>query len=278
MAKQSKGRGALGFLYGTAPGRVILKAAASRPLSKAAGALLDSPLSKPLIKPFVEKNHIQLSEYRSDSFSCFNDCFTREIRPELRPFPADPQLLPSPCDGLLTVYPVQEGLVLPIKQSRYSIRDLLDGSPDASRYSDGLCLVFRLCVDHYHRYSYIDDGRKGPNVFIPGELHTVRPIALEALPVFVRNCREYTLMDTEHFGRVCQVEVGAMLVGRILNHHGEGQIHRAAEKGMFLYGGSTIVLLLEKGQVQLRQDLLDAGAQGIEVPVRMGEALGRAST
>ena len=80
----------------------------------------------------------------------------------------------------------------------------------------------------------MDDAKKGENVFIKGKLHTVRPIALREVPVFVENCREYTVMDTAHCGTVTQVEVGALLVGKICNRDGAGDVKRGAEKGMFL--------------------------------------------
>ena len=80
--------------------------------------------------------------------------------------------------------------------------------------------MFRLTVEDYHRYFYIDGGSKGENVFIEGRLHTVQPIALEHRRVFTENCREYTVLHTENFGDVTQVEVGAMMVGRIVNNQG----------------------------------------------------------
>ena len=95
-----------------------------------------------------------------------------------------------------------------IKGSRYSLPDLLGGQENATRYANGLCLVFRLCVDDYHRYCYIDWGVKGENHFLPGILHTVRPIALASCPVFIQNSREYTVLETEHFGAVTQVGGG----------------------------------------------------------------------
>lgn len=267
----------LRFLYHTKVGRLVLKIAASRTVSRVCGAFLDSSLSKPLISVFVKNCGIDLSDYESDGFGCFNDCFTRKIKEGKRPLPQCEDAFMSPCDGLLSINTVTNGTVLPIKQSEYTIPQLLGGDAIAEKYQNGLCLVFRLCVDHYHRYSYIDNGTKGENVFIPGVLHTVRPIALAACPVFVQNCREYTVMHTDHFGDVTQVEVGAMLVGKIKNHHGAGPMQRGAEKGMFLYGGSTVVLLLEKDRVHLDPKLLEAAQSGNEVPVRMGEVLGKAA-
>lgn len=266
----------LRFLYRTVPGRVMLKLLSSRRLSKMCGEFLDSPLSRPLVRRFVKKAGINRSDYVNDKFRSFNECFTRKIRGELRPIDQRPDALIAPCDGHLSAYPITEGLVLPIKQSRYSVSELLNGDPIWQKYKNGLCLVFRLAVDNYHRYCYIDDGIKGDNTFLPGKLHTVQPIALSQIPVFTRNCREYTVMQTRDFGEVTQVEVGAMLVGKILNHHGASVIHRGEEKGLFQYGGSTIVLLLPPDSAALNTSILINSRLGVETPVCMGEAIGRA--
>lgn len=263
----------LRFLYNTAFGRILLKPLTSRTLSKMCGAFLNSRLSKPLIKPFVEHNGIDLGEYYSDDFKCFNDCFTRKIKPELRKIDMTPNVLIAPCDALLSAYKIENGTVLAIKQSRYTVSDLLCNDELAEKFNNGICLVFRLCVNHYHRYCYVDNGTKGENVFIKGRLHTVRPIACEAYPVFKQNCREYTVMKTDNFGTVAQIEVGAMLVGRILNHDGAGRIRRGDEKGMFLYGGSTVVLLLQKDAVTVPDELFAAANNGEEIPVKMGEPI-----
>ena len=267
---------ALRFLYGKAAGRALLKLAASRPVSQLAGHFMDSSLSRLLIRPFASRNKIRMADYIPLSYPCFNDFFCRPIRKELRPVPQEDATFMAPCDGYLSAYRITDGLVLPIKQSSYTIPELLGGDTAADAFRDGICLVFRLCVQHYHRYAYVDEGRITRRRFLPGELHTVRPIALAALPVFTRNCREYMVMDTAHFGRLCQIEVGAMLVGRIDNYKGAGvSFRRGEEKGRFLYGGSTVVLLLEKDRVQLDGLLFDNTAEGLETPVQMGEILGK---
>lgn len=263
--------GSLKFLYQNAFGRLILRILISRFVSKLAGAYLSSRLSKGLIKKFVTNNNIDLNDFESDNFICFNDCFCRKIKEGKRPLENG---LIAPCDGLLSVYSINEGLVLPVKQSQYSISDLLQDNKLAKEFDGGTVLVFRLCVNHYHRYCYFDDGVKGDNKFIKGKLHTVRPIALRKYPVFVENCREMTVMDTKNFGKAVQIEVGAMLVGKIANLHQSCEIKRGEEKGMFLYGGSTIVLLLQKDAASLPQELFDATNNGLEIPVRMGEQIG----
>ena len=264
----------LKILYHTIPGRALLRVLSGRTLSALGGKLLDSPLSLPLIRPFVKYNGIELSECDTCEFHCFNDCFTRTLKKELRPIDPDGSHLIAPCDGLLSVWRIQKDTVLPVKQSMYTVSALLRDSQLAEQFYDGICLVFRLCVNHYHRYCYIDDGFKGETIFLPGKLHTVRPIALRQIPVFTENCREYTLIDTAHFGRIAQIEVGAMLVGKIKNLHGTGAVRRGDEKGYFLYGGSTIIVLLRKDCAVIDGAILETSERGQETPVLMGQRIG----
>ena len=266
----------LEFLYKTAFGRVILKPLTSRAVSRICGAFLDTGLSRCFIKSFAKNNNINENDYILDDIKCFNDYFCRRIKPGLRVTDEDPDSLIAPCDGLLTAYEIKAGLVLPVKQSSYTIEELLDDKELASRYQGGLCLVYRLCVDHYHRYSYVDSGTKSPNRFIKGVLHTVRPIALSEYPVFVRNCRDYCTIDSDNFGKMVQMEVGAMLVGKIVNEqNGESEVTRGEEKGHFEYGGSTIIVLVEPSRAKLRDDIVNSSLEGVEVPVKMGESVGR---
>ena len=272
--RNQKESAALRFLYGTVMGRMVLKLLCTRGISRLCGCFLDSGVSKPLIRPFVRRHGIDLREYTSEAFTSFNDFFSRKIKEDRRPVASEPSDLIAPCDGLLSAYRLSGDTVIPVKQSRYTLSSLLGGDSVSERYRNGICLVFRLCVDHYHRYCYIDSGVKGKNVFLPGKLHTVRPIALERFPVFTQNCREYTVIKTENFGDVVQMEVGAMLVGKIKNCHGPGNVRRGEEKGMFLYGGSTVIVLLEEGRAHLPEELYQATEDQSETPVKMGQRIG----
>ena len=267
---------ALNFLYHTIPGRVILKGLTRSDVSRVCGRFLDSNLSHFLIRPFAEKNAICLSDYEMDDVRSFNDFFSRKIKDGFRPIDMDEHHLIAPCDGLLSVWKIRGDVVVPVKQSYYTIGSLLRKQKLAEHYRDGYCLVFRLCVNHYHRYCYVDSGKKSRNIFLPGVLHTVRPVALQQYPVFAENSREYTLIRTPRFGTVIQMEVGAMLVGRIVNHEQEAQVRRGEEKGMFQYGGSTIIVLVGKDRVKMREDLLQKAQLGIETAVQMGETIGYA--
>ena len=272
--QNQKESAALRLLYGTVVGRLVLKLLCTRRISRLCGRFLDSGVSKPLIRPFVRRHGIALSEYTSAEFKSFNEFFSRQIKAERRPVASEPSALIAPCDGLLSAYRLSGDTVIPVKQSRYTVSSLLGGDSASENYQNGVCLVFRLCVDHYHRYCYIDSGVKGRNVFLPGKLHTVRPVALEKFPVFTQNCREYTVIKTENFGDIVQMEVGAMLVGKINNYHGPGNVRRGEEKGMFLYGGSTVIVLLEDGRAHLPEELYQATENRIETPVKMGQRIG----
>ncbi len=268
-----KNEGLLNFLYKNKLGRFFLKILSSRCISSLCGVFLDSWLSKPLINSFIKKNNIVISDFEADNFKCFNDCFCRKIKNGKRPIDMGENVLISPCDGLLSAYNLTDNTILPIKQSAYTLNSLLNSEELANTYNNGICLVFRLCVDHYHRYCYPASGQKSENIFIKGKLHTVRPIALEAMPVFVQNCREYTTICTKQFGQILQMEVGAMLVGKIKNHHGQSNVEKGQEKGMFLYGGSTIILLFEKNKVNISKDFFENTKNGLETPVLMGQPI-----
>lgn len=265
----------LKFLYNTKIGRIILRPLLLKPVSDFSGWLLDSKLSKCLIKPFVNSNNINTDDYILEDINSFNDFFCRKIKPELRPIDMDENHLVAPCDGLLKVYSIHDDLVIPVKQSKFTISDLLVDKDLAKEFDGGYCLVYRLCVNHYHRYSYFETGEKSADVVIPGIYHTVQPVALEAGPVFVQNSRQYTVINTDKFGRCIQMEVGAMLVGRIVNDQPKpGPVLRGEEKGHFEYGGSTIIVLVPPEKVHIGKDIMTASNQGIETSVKMGQAVG----
>ncbi|MCR5600555.1 MAG: phosphatidylserine decarboxylase [Ruminococcus sp.] len=262
-------------MYGSVLGRVLLKTLTAPGLSRAAGKFMDSRPSKLLIKPFIKRSGIDTSQYIMCGFRSYNDFFTRIVKPGKRPVDHTPEHLISPCDSKLTVYKISRNSIFRIKGSRYRVSDLLQNEFLAKRYCGGYCCIFRLEVDDYHRYCYIDSGSKTDNTFIAGELHTVNPVALARYNIYKRNSREYTVLHTDNFGDVVQVEVGAMMVGRIVNHHGEYSFARGEEKGKFEFGGSTVVLLFGKDSIVPDADILRNSAEGIETVVKYGEKIGR---
>ena len=109
---------------------------------------------------------------------------------------------------------------------------------------------------------------------IRGKLHCVRPIALRTVPVFAQNSREYEVIAAGKIGIVVQMEIGALLVGKINNFRektDKSRVWAGDEKGYFAFGGSTIVVMLQKGNVVLNETLYGRQTGSGEIPVQKGE-------
>ena len=264
----------LSFLYTNIFGRMLLKPLIQPQVSKLAGRYLSSAHSKWLIYKFIERNEINMDIYEECDYSSFNDFFTRKIKPDCRPVPEDLDVLISPCDCLATVYPIQENTTFSIKNTEYTLRSLLRSPRLAKRFRGGYAYVLRLTVEDYHRYLYSVSGKQSKNYHIDGTYHTVNPIANDYLPIYKENTREYTVIHSKEFGDVLQMEVGALLVGKISNHKQSTVVTRGEEKGFFEYGGSTIVVLTQKGRVTPRSDLLTNSKNGYETKVLQAHPLG----
>ena len=267
-------RSDLRFYYDTAVGRFLLKGLTRPGLSKVAGRFLDSRASRRLIPRFVKKNHIAVEEAEEREYSSFNDFFARRLKEGMRVIDLEPSTLISPCDSFLSVFPIEKEARFCINNSTYTVASLLQDEALAATFEGGYCAIFRLTVSDYHRYCYFDAGIKEENVVISGKLHTVNPIAGEKYRIYAENSREYTVLHTENFGDAVQMEVGALLVGKICNLHQKHAFRRGEEKGYFEYGGSTVILLLPPGRAEFDQTLLERSRAGFEKKVKMGEAVG----
>lgn len=261
-------------LYHTLPGRLFLKLLINPVFSRIGGFLLNTRISACMVVPFVRKYKICMDDYKRENYASFNAFFHREVLPGKRPIAEGEKVLISPCDGMLSCYPVSENSRFMIKRSAYTLESLLKNKELAERYHGGILLVFRLTVDDYHHFCYVADGRRTENVRIKGILHTVRPVATETVPVYTENERQYSLLKTKNFGVVLMMEVGAMLVGKIVNLHGAAEVKKGQEKGHFEFGGSTVILCFQRGVLRLDDRIRAGSGAGMETPVRMGERIG----
>lgn len=265
----------LRFLYRTVPGRYVLKILIQPNLSSLLGRFLDSRISRVFIPYFKKSNHISMENIQipDKGFASFNDFFCRKR--SIQADYADNNKVYSPCDGFLSAFSIDEDSVFQVKNSAYSLRELLKSSKAASYYQGGTALIFRLTPAHYHRYVYMESGRVLAERSIPGVLHCVRPIATEQFPVYVQNARGYCVLETADIGKVIQMEVGALFVGRITNpSHLDEVVERGQEKGYFEFGGSTIIVLLKKDAFTLTESIADGLAESEEVPVMLGQEIG----
>jgi len=269
------GKNGLGirFLYNCFLGRLLLKLLIRRTVSRFMGWILRRRISKVFIRGFIRRNKIDMNEYESIKYKSFNDFFIRELK--VKPVLNNPSDLVAPCDGKLTVYNIASDSVFNIKNSTYTVEELLKDKELADEFAGGLCLIFRLMPVDYHRYIYVDSGKVLSRKKIKGMLHAVRPISQNRYKVFKQNAREYEVMQTERFGKTIQIEVGALFVGRIANHKTDGDFKRGEEKGMFEFGGSTIVMLFKKDAVKLDEVFYTNTQEDNETIVKMGWKIGK---
>lgn len=266
---------AVSFLYGTFPGRIILKLILRSRIDLLAVQFLRSPWSRPLIRRYARRHNIPLTPEQLRQFHTFRDFFAREK--EDFSFDPAPGRLISPCDGWLSRYPIHPDCSFSIKGFSYRLEDLLQDKDLGQRYHGGDCLIFRLEASDHHHYCYIDDGFQGKNNRIPGQLHSVQDAACARYPVYTLNRRMWTLLATEHFGPVVQTEVGALVVGGIVPHREGGRFRKGEEMGRFELAGSTIVQLFEKGRIQLLPQLEQSLSCNTEVRVEKGMHIGLSS-
>ena len=270
-------------LYSSLPGRLLLKPLVHPAISGFFGRILDSPFSAVLIPPFRRASGITLEGCEKPAggrYRSFNAFFTRRMLPEARPFDLSPRVLCSPCDGFASAYPIRRNTRLTIKHTEYTLDQLLGDRKLAARYAGGTALLLRLTVSDYHRYAYVDQGLRSSYRRIPGVLHTVNPAAASRRPIYKENTREYSLLRSQSFGTVLMMEIGALMVGKIMNHHKaytKIDVFRGQEKGYFAFGGSSILLLFQPGTVSIDQDILRNTALDLETKVSMGEAIGKST-
>lgn len=269
----------LSFLYGTKLGKALTGSVINkRIISNLYGQLVKSRNSIKQIPKFIEHYAINTDEIKRplNSFRSFNDFFIRELKEGSRPIDTAEEHLISPADSRLFVFDLSKSKSLPVKGYWYHLNQLIKDKKLVNEYSDGWCFIYRLAPSDYHRYCYIDHGHQEKVKRLRGVLHSVHPMALSVTnSLIAKNYRELTIMHTNSFGDVLQLEVGALFVGKIIQHHKQPHTFvRGEEKGYFEFGGSTIIQLFKKGSIQIDSDILEYSEKGIETIVRLGEKVG----
>lgn len=274
---------ALSILYGEGYFKrlfsaIILPLLANVPLfSKFYGYLQKRPSSAKKIAPFIDAYGIDANEFAEKDFASFNDFFIRKLKPETRPIVSDPNILAMPADGRYFVYPEFDQFV--VKGKEFSLLHFLESSVDAHRYRQGSMAIVRLCPTDYHRFHFPCDGLPGKARLINGPLYSVNLIALrKRISILAENKRMITEIETQQFGTLLYIEIGATSVGSIHQSYISDQpVKKGDEKGYFEFGGSCIVLLFEKGRVVFDNDLIRNTENGLETKANFGESLARAT-
>lgn len=266
------------WLYYNPVGEATLWALAKRKLVSAIyGNMMDRTSSAKKIHPFIRDFDIDMRVARQQEFNTFNDFFTRKLKVDARPIDTSSAVVVSPADGKILAYADIRNTDFIIKGYRFDVSSFLDNPDLAQKYQDGALLIIRLAPFDYHRFHFPLSGNASPNIRIDGDYYSVNPFALRKMAeIFCLNKREYTILSNPLFGDVVMAEVGATMVGSIVQTYVGSNVKKGEEKGYFKFGGSTIVLLFEKSKIQIDEDLLIHTAKGYETTVRMGERIGKA--
>ena len=275
----------LKWLYQTNSGEYVNMLLCRKICSKIYGLFQETSRSKKKIEPFVTDFKINMDEFIpeegravEDPYSNFNQFFIRRFKKDARKFVEDKDVMPAFSEArYLGFRKVGVEKKVPVKGLLLSPEEIIGHELWHKTFMDGPMLVARLCPIDYHRFHFPDNGKILDSYRINGLLHSVNPLALKQIPdILFSNEREVTILDTENFGRVALIEVGALCVGKIVQTFNGKQFNRADEKGFFLFGGSTVIVIGEKNKWVPSQDILKNSEDGMETFIKLGDAVARA--
>lgn len=276
--EQVYGESSLRWVYGNPLGNLSLHALVKRhSFSKWYGARMSKPESATKIAPFITLYGLDPAEFADppSSFRSFNEFFYRKLKPAARPIADAPIVFPA--DGRhLGFQDISKINSFFVKGQTFDLPALLGDAELATKFAKGSLVLSRLCPVDYHRFHFPAAGIPSETKTIPGPLFSVSPIALaKKLAYLWTNKRTLTRLETEHFGTILILEIGATCVGSINQTYSPGKpVTKGQEKGYFAFGGSSTITIFEPGKVKLAPDLLDNSAKQTELYVRIGSEMG----
>jgi phosphatidylserine decarboxylase len=273
----------LRWTYETGLGRFALNALVKRAVvSRYYGWKMSQRASAHRVLPFIVDYNLDVDEFAKKpySFKTFNEFFYRALKPGARPGAAGDRIAVLPADGRHLAFQnidATEGFYA--KGQRFDLKSFLGCEELGRDFAGGSLLISRLCPVDYHRFHFPVAGTPGEARLINGFLYSVSPIALrQNLAYLWENKRMVTLVESPVFGKVAVCEIGATMVGSIVQTYLSGRaVAKGEEKGLFKFGGSCVVTIFRPGRIKLAADLLEHSAAGLEVYARMGERLGEAT-
>lgn len=269
----------LKFLYYQPLGKLTLEALVKRKFLTAwYGKKMDRADSKERIVDFAESLGIDLNEAEKEwkDFTSFNDFFYRKLKKGARTWDEREEVLVSPADGKVLAYQnIHEFSSFFLKGQEFSLERLFQSKKLAKKYEGGSFIIVRLAPVDYHRYHFPADGKVSTSKKIEGYYYSVSTHAIRIhANIFLENKREYVNLETERFGDIAYFEIGATMVGGIhQSFRPNSFVKKGQEKGYFSFGGSTCLLLFEKGKIKIDKDLLENTKRGIETKIYVGEKI-----
>ena len=280
------GEKAVQWLYHSFFGKLFGVFLTMKFFSKIYGFFQNLPLSKRKIQPFVEKFSIPLEDFvpqngrdSYDPYSTFNHFFIRRFHKGKRKFINPPHLAAFSEGRYFGHECLDKNITVPVKGHFLSLKALLQNDQWSTSFEDGPILIARLCPVDYHRFHFPDNGSVLDRYHIRGKLHSVNPLALKKdASIFLTNERVISILETVTFGKIAFVEIGAVCVGRIVQTFRETLFKRGQEKGYFLFGGSTVIVIGQKGRWVPSVDILQHTHKGRETYIRLGDSVGQKLT
>ena len=271
--------GLLKFLYDHPFGKTaVLNLAKRKLISETYGRQMNKTSSTKRIKGFVDQLGIDMEESARpvEEFTSFNDFFYRKLKPTARPI--EPGFV-SPGDGRLLAFEnISDIHDFFIKGRKFTLAQFLKNEKLAEQYKDSSLIILRLAPNDYHRYHFPYEGTPSEMTKIRGNYYSVSPYALASnfTKVFCENKREYCILKTADKGDVVIAPIGATMVGSIFETYTPNEeLKKGAEMGYFAFGGSTVVLLVDKSKIAIDADLIENTKNKIETFVKMGEQIGK---
>lgn len=271
----------LKFLYYNPFGKLSLEAIVKRKfLSKWYGKKMDSPKSCEMIENFARENGINLEEAQKklSEYTSFNDFFIRKLKAGARKIDFEENTLVSPADGkIMVIENIHDSSKFFLKGEEFTLAEFFKNEELAEKYKGGIMVIVRLAPVDYHRFHFPADGKISESKKIEGYYYSVSPHAIRKnFRIFCENKREYSILSTEKYGDICIAEIGATMVGGIEQTYKPNTfVEKGEEKGYFYFGGSTVIMFLEKDRVEIDRDILENSINGLETKVFMGEGIGK---
>jgi len=217
-----------------------------------------------------------MSDFEPHGYRCFSDFFLRRFRVGARPFIDDSAKMGAFCEARYFGWE-QFGMeqTLPVKGKALSRRQVLGSQEYAERFENGPVLLARLSPMDYHHIHYPDNGTTEAHYRLGYHNNTVNWHALQNKPSIVcENERQVSLLQTDNFGCLGFIEVGATTVGKIVQHHPDDQpYHKGQRKSFFRFGGSLVVVFGEPGAWKPSPDILLHTQGRVETLIRLGDAV-----
>jgi phosphatidylserine decarboxylase len=247
------------------------------------GCMQSSSWSAKKIQPFIKKFQIDSSEFAESvsSFRSFNDFFIRKLKPASRPIEMNSAKLVIPADGRYLFYQKLDQLdYFLVKGKQFNLTKLLNCPKLAEEYASGSMAIARLCPTDYHRFHFPSDCSPGKSKLINGWLSSVNPIAIKKnVEIFWENKRTLCILETELFGKILFLEIGASFVGAIHQTYSQSKKYlKGDEKGYFSFGASSLILIFPPNSIQFDSDLIDATQKEIEIKCLMGQSMAKAAS